>query len=112
MADEAAERRTDTLLLKAAHGEGEAQAIARYFTSAGANPALTIQAASHKLLPLELTPLVDDLARQSKAVAERDLSGGEAMLTQQAATLDALFHKLVRFGLQNLQEGYGDAAER
>ncbi|MGI9075959.1 MAG: hypothetical protein ACR2G6_01350 [Gemmatimonadaceae bacterium] len=102
----------DTLKLEGPPDESEAQVIARYFLSTGTNAGMTIQQAGVKLLPLEINPLIDELARQSKAVNSRDLSGGQTMLVQQAATLDALFHKLARYGLRCMEEGYPEAAER
>ncbi|MGI8423095.1 MAG: hypothetical protein ACR2NO_03090, partial [Chloroflexota bacterium] len=88
----------ERLMLQRREGETEGRTLARYFLADGVNAAQTIYQTQTKLLPVEITPLLGELERQSKAVNARDLSGGQTMLTQQAATLDALFHKLARFG--------------
>jgi len=45
---------------------------------------------------LDLTALIDVLGEQTSAVAKGDLKRGEAMLTAQAHTLDAIFNNLAR----------------
>lgn len=105
--------KVDPLVIQRRHDETEAGAIARYAVKPEVSAGLTIQKAKRSnLFPIEITPLADVLAEQTKAVNSGDLAHGETMLSAQAATLDALFHKLVQFGLQNMQQGYGDAAER
>jgi hypothetical protein len=104
---------TDVLVIERRPGESEAGTIARYALMPEVGAGLTIQQVKRsKLLPLEITPLIAELAQQTKAINDGDLTRGEAMLAAQATTLDAMFHKLVRFGLQNMQEGYPDAAEQ
>lgn len=100
------------LVLSRRDGESDEQAYARHTLKADLNAALTIQEAAPSVLPVEIKPLMDELAAQSAAVNDGSLARGEAMLTAQAHTLDALFHRLVRVGLRNMQEGYLDAADR
>ena len=59
---------------------------------------------------LELNELVNALSEQTRAVIGDDLSRGEAMLTVQAHTLDAIFNDLARRAALNVGE-YIQAAE-
>lgn len=47
----------------------------------------------------DLTELAAELEAQTRAVSTGDLSRGEAMLTAQAHTLDAVFNKMARMAL-------------
>lgn len=56
----------------------------------------------------DLTELAAELEAQTRAVSTGDLSRGEAMLTAQAHTLDAVFNKMARHGLH---QSNGDILE-
>ncbi|MFT7245380.1 MAG: hypothetical protein ACI82A_002748 [Candidatus Azotimanducaceae bacterium] len=64
----------------------------------------------------DLTELAAELQAQTKAVSEGDLSRGEAMLTSQPHTLDAVFNKMARMALStnhlNQMESYMKLALR
>lgn len=57
-----------------------------------------------------------DLARavkeQSAAIQANNMEGAEEMMTSQALALDVLFANLARRAASNMEEGYGEAAER
>ncbi|MGI8894659.1 MAG: hypothetical protein ACR2HE_03230 [Casimicrobiaceae bacterium] len=109
--DSSSTEQPERLMLQRREGETEGRTLAHYFLADGVNAAQTIYQTQTKLLPVEITPLLGELERQSKAVNDRDLSGGQTILTQQAATLDALFHKLARYGLRCMEEGYNESAD-
>ncbi len=58
---------------------------------------------------LDLSGLIDALTAQTKAVTDGDLGRGEAMLTAQAHTLDAVFNNLAR---QAINAEYMDNFDR
>ena len=74
------------------------------------NTAMTLQWARPKHMPAQVTPLMDELARQSAAV-KAGTQKGEGMLANQAAVLDALFNTLTRRAIANANEGHLEAAD-
>lgn len=106
------EEARDIIYMECRKDETSASALARYGTNPSVSAGLSIQRIKrNKLFTLEITPLIKQLEGQANAVNQRDLGQGESMLVAQAATLDALFHRLVSSGLDNMSAGYRDAAE-
>lgn len=84
-------------------GETEARAIARGVLQPTIQAAVTLRVvAADKFPDLPINDLVEELVDQSKTVSAGDMGRMEAMLTAQAHTLDALFHRLTRSGLANI----------
>jgi hypothetical protein len=99
------------VMLKGRADETEAEGRARWCLEGQLTAAMSIQSTTPAALRVEIEPLVDALAKQSAAVNAGDLKSGAAMLASQAATLDALFHSLLRRGVANATDAYIDPAE-
>jgi hypothetical protein len=85
------------LTVAAGPGDDSATAIARAITRPSVQAALTLQ--SYQAIPndeLSVNALVSELTEQCRKVSEGDLLRGEAMLTAQAHTLDAIFGTCAR----------------
>ncbi|KIG04891.1 hypothetical protein BurMR1_3702 [Burkholderia sp. MR1] len=98
------------LEIRARDGETDEQAIARSALRAEADAAFTRQA----FLPegsAGLTAHVDALENQIKAVHAGSMGGPEGMLVAQAATLDAIFHRLARQASAHITNGQPTAAD-
>ncbi len=76
--------------------EEEAVAIARTVLRPTVQAAVTLQKFDKHFGDLDLSGLIDSLTEQTRATAGGDLKRGEAMLTAQAHTLDAIFNNLAR----------------
>ncbi len=76
--------------------EDTAVTIARTFLRPTVLSAVTLKEYGKGYGNLDLSGLVDALTAQTKAVTDGDLGRGEAMLTAQAHTLDAVFNNLAR----------------
>ncbi len=76
--------------------EDKAVAIARTVLRPTVQAAATLREYGKSYGNLELLGLVDALTVQTKAVTDGDLGRGEAMLTAQAHTLDAVFNNLAQ----------------
>ncbi len=76
--------------------EDEAVAIARMAIRPTVLSAVTLKDYGKGYGNLDLSGLIDALTAQTKAVTDGDLGRGEAMLTAQAHTLDAVFNNLAR----------------
>ncbi len=76
--------------------EDKAVAIARMVLRPTVQAAAALREYGKSYGNLELLGLVDALTVQTKAVTDGDLGRGEAMLTAQAHTLDAVFNNLAR----------------
>lgn len=101
-----------TLTIQQQRGESEAAALARAALRPSIGAAQTV--VNFNALgrgAVEISALVDELARQCEQVNKGDLGRAEAMLVAQAHSLDALFHALVQKSALNMGE-YLDAAER
>ncbi len=95
-------REEKTRLIKGEPGESKKAAITRAVIRPTLNGAATISEYG-KWYPdeLDLPELVKALGEQTKAVIDGDLSRGEAMLTVQAHTLDAIYNGLARRALNS-----------
>ena len=76
--------------------EDGAVAIARTVLRPTVQAAVTLKAYGKGYGDLDLSGLIDALTAQTEAVTDGDLGRGEAMLTAQAHTLDAVFNNLAR----------------
>ncbi len=76
--------------------EDDGVVIARTVLRPTVQAAMTLQDYGKRFGDLDLTGLVDALTVQTEAASEGDLGRGEAMLTTQAHTLDAIFNNLAR----------------
>lgn len=76
--------------------EDKAIAIARTILRPTVLAAVTLKEYGKGCGNLDLSGLIDALTAQTKAVTDGDLGRGEAMLTAQAHTLDAVFNNLAR----------------
>ncbi len=76
--------------------EDKAVEIARMVLRPTVQAAATLREYGKSYGNLELAGLVAALTVQTKAVTDGDLGRGEAMLTAQAHTLDAVFTPIVR----------------
>jgi len=77
-------------------GEEPSATIARAALHPAVRAASTLQKYSNASDTLELGGLVESLTEQTCASGEGDLRRGEAMLTAQAHTLDAIFNYLAQ----------------
>lgn len=101
----------NVLNVKAAANEDMAASYARTAVRPTVQAALTIRA--YQPLPQEdvpITALVDELVAHCDAVNDGSLKRGEAMLTAQAHTLDAIFGECARRARGNMGE-YPQTAE-
>ncbi len=76
--------------------EDKAVTIARTVLRPTIQAAVTLKEYGKSYGDLDLLGLTDALTAQTKAVTDGDLGRGEAMLTAQAHTLDAVFNTLAR----------------
>lgn len=76
--------------------EDQAAGIARVALRPTVLAAITLAEYGKSHVDLDLSGLVDSLTEQTKAVTDGDLNRGEAMLTVQAHTLDAIFNSLAQ----------------
>ena len=77
-------------------GEDEAAGFARTVLRPTLQAAVTLKEYGKAYGDLELAGLMEALSAQTKATTEGDLTRGEAMLTAQTHTLDAIFNNLAR----------------
>jgi len=84
--------------------EDQATAIARTVLRPTVQAAGTLQEYGKSFGDLGLSGLLDSLNEQTKAVIDCDLKRGEAMLTAQAHTLDAIFNNLAWRAARNMGE--------
>lgn len=97
-----------TIQVQQLKGEDKDTAAARAFMNPAVGAAITIrQQPSEASKFLSLTPLMQELDKQCKAVQGGSLARGEAMLMAQAHTLDALFNHLAILGAKNLTGNIG-----
>ncbi len=98
----ARKRKDKALLIKSKPGESKKAAITRAVLRPTLNGAATISEFG-KWYPdeLDLPELVKALGEQTKAVIDGDLNRGQAMLTVQAHTLDAIYNGLARRALNS-----------
>ena len=90
--------------------EDHAAGIARVALRPTVLAAITLAEYGKSHVALDLSGLVDSLTEQTKAVIDGDLKRGEAMLTVQAHTLDAIFNNLALRAAKNMGE-YMQACE-
>jgi hypothetical protein len=76
--------------------EDRAMAVARAVLRPTVQAATAIKAYGKYYGELDLSGMIDCLTEQTSAVIDGDLTRGEAMLTAQAHTLDAIFNTLAR----------------
>ena len=76
--------------------EDKADFIAKMVLRPTVQAAVTLKEYDKSYGDLDLSGLIDALTVQTKAVTDGDLGRGEAMLTAQAHTLDAVFNNLAR----------------
>ena len=89
---------TRQLILSQPRGESNEAALARHVAGPTLNATQTIIALHGGAFagePLDNTALMVELQRQVDGVNSGKLTRGEAMLTTQAHTLDAMFHSLI-----------------
>jgi hypothetical protein len=82
--------------IPARSGEDKGVVIARSMLRPTVQAAVTLREYGKAWEGLELSGLIDSLKEQTDAVTGGDLKRGEAMLTAQAHTLDAIFNTLSR----------------
>lgn len=90
--------------------EDQATAIARTVLRPTVQAVVTLKEYGKSCGDLDLSGLLDFLNEQTKAVIDGDLKRGEAMLTAQAHTLDAIFNNLAFRAAKNMGE-YMQACE-
>jgi hypothetical protein len=90
--------------------EDEGVVIARTVLSPVTQAAVTLKEYGKVYGELDLPGLVKSLTAQTRASSNGDLERGEAMLTAQAHTLDAIFNNLARRAALNMGE-YMQACE-
>ncbi len=84
------------LRVERAESESPAEALAHTSLRPSVQAALTLMDYNKAFGEMSLNTLVADLVQQCKLSNNGDLSRAEALLTTQAHTLDAIFHKLAR----------------
>ncbi len=92
----AKKRDPNNITVPAIPNEDEAVSLARTVLRPTVQAAVTVKDYLKGFGELDLSGLVDGLSAQTKATTEGDLGRGEAMLTTQAHTLDAIFNNLAR----------------
>ncbi len=90
--------------------EDDALAMARTALRPKLQAAVTLKEYNRNFEDLDLTELTNCLVEQTKVATGGDLKQGEAMLTAQAHTLDAIFNNLARRAALNMGE-YMQACE-
>jgi hypothetical protein len=81
-------------------GQTDDQFKAKQFLRPTLRSAITVLQCDYaSLKDIDIKALMDELGSQVSQVSKGDLGRGEAMLTAQAHTLDALFHKLTQKAL-------------
>ncbi len=90
----AAKPGTKVVLLTARKGETHPQAFARYELGPEYQPGRTLTMLNGTAPEAEVMAFADELRKKSDAVSAGNMERGEAMLTAQAHTLDALFNAL------------------
>jgi hypothetical protein len=89
----------------AREGESEAQGLARVILSPQITAALTLHDVYvESCSTLSLDALIDELRGQANTVSTGNMGRPEAMLTAQAHTLDALFNRLARKAVLQIDE--------
>ncbi len=81
-------------------GESKERAVVRATVSPELQAAITLQCWEHD--SADINDLISELSEQTQAVQEKKLGRGEAMLTAQAHTLDAMFNTLSRTATENM----------
>lgn len=101
-----------SLTLIAGPNDDKAAILARTYMRPAVQAAMTVRDYAIPMADTEVTldALVCELSEQSKKVIGGDLGRGEAMLTAQAHTLDAIFGECVRRARVNMGE-YTQTAE-
>ena len=97
----------NTLTVHTKPDENEAVALARTVLRPTVQGAATLCKFNQELGEIDLTQLVERLSAQAKLVNDGMLERGEAMLTVQAHTLDAIFNALARRAALNMGEYMG-----
>lgn len=93
------------------HRTSRGELVARVTILPTFGAATTIQRFAPKDDPPELHTLAMELADQTRKIVAGDLSGAEATLSAQAATLDVIFNRLASLAAGNLFDSF-DGAER
>lgn len=92
----AKKRDPNQITVVAKPNEEKAVSLARTVLRPTVQAAVTLKDYSKNYGDLDLLGLIDCLTEQTKAATEGDLARGEAMLTAQAHTLDAVFNNLAQ----------------
>ena len=94
----------NSLLVAPRDGETQAETLARHSLDPEMQGAVSIRNfEGHPFTGGSINVLVRQLAAQIKLSNQGDLSRSEALLTVQAHTLDAIFHKIARVAAANLE---------
>ena len=96
MAKRRKKRDPDQLTVQECPGDGPGLAIARSMMRPTVQGAATLRDYGKGFGELDLMAMIDSLTEQTQAVIGDDLGRGEAMLTAQAHTLDAIYNNLAR----------------
>jgi len=92
----AKKRDPNQIAVAAKPNEDEAVSLARTVLRPTVQAAVTLKDYGKNYGDLDLSGLIDGLTAQTTLAIEGDLGRGEAMLTTQAHTLDAIFNNLAR----------------
>jgi hypothetical protein len=99
----------NTVQLVEVPGEAQSRTLARCLLDPTTSAAATLNSIHRTVSPDgNINGYIAELQQQAQAATAGKLDRPEAMLTTQAATLDALFHKLTEWALTNA--GKGNAA--
>ena len=88
--------RTLKIQVPAKSGDTEKSALARCALAPSTFASIALTELNREAIDVDLPALVAELEQQATAVTKGDLSRGEAMLANQAHTLDAIFNRLTR----------------
>ncbi len=99
-------KNSNAVALIALPNESAARAVARCVLDPATTAAGTLNTLHRKVSPEgDINGYIAELQQQVKAANAGTLTRSEAMLVTQAATLDALFHTLSGWALNNAKEG-------
>ena len=100
-------RDSNTISVGVTPDEEKATTMARILLRPTVNAAFIIKSYGDYWRNLDIKDLVDSLSEQAETVSDGNFERGEAMLTAQAHSLDAIFGKLARTAILNIGENVG-----
>src|SRR5512142_2493724 len=105
MATTTKSQKVTTLYVSSVDGEARERTLARALLDPSVTAGDTLNRLNGNHDESDINAFVAELRAQAEAASAGNLGRSEAMLTGQAATLDALFHVLTRWALNHTREG-------